>query len=197
MVLLVWSFHCFGAGFPKVLNLVLTLLSQKVVWSCTSTFKQSKSLLRTFSLKPFSCYDGKMQRILDSNATHGIFAAALSLSVLLMWSKVGFGTQLDRRCLGNSRGVWEDGDFRGWAASQGTSAPGMGHGMDAPVLKRAIWKVYQGVYDIKDLFMPATCPSSSLLNPVLPFWDVTCHLSQCTSFLTSYPKLFQSFAVPW
>lgn len=59
-------------------------------------------------------------------------------------------------------------------------APGTGHGKDAPALRCAAWKVCRGVYDIKDLFMITSCPPSSLLNPVLPFWNVTCHLSQCT-----------------
>lgn len=121
-----------------------------------------------------------MQWILDPDATHGIFAAAQALSTLPTRSKVSFGAQLGRRALGSSRGVQEDRGFCSWRAPQGASAPGRGHGRDAPALRCAAWKVCQGVYDIKDLFMPASCPASSLLNPLLPFRNVTCHLSQCT-----------------
>lgn len=124
-----------------------------------------------------------MQWILDSNATHEVSVAAQALSASPTWSKVSFGAHLDRRTLGNSRGLGvlcrepllQEGDMRGMLQFY-------------DVLHT---KCSKGVYDIKDLFMPASCPSSSLLNPVLPFWNVTCHLSQCTG-----PPHFLSQIVP-
>lgn len=48
--------------------------------------------------------------------------------------------------------------------------------------------------------MPASCPSSSLLNPVLPFWNVSCCFSQCTAlphFLSQIVPELCSPPVKW
>lgn len=63
-----------------MLSLALTVLSPRVgvIPALSSRAKAFRKL--SFILKPFSRYDGKMQCILDSNATHGIPAAAQALS---------------------------------------------------------------------------------------------------------------------